>query len=133
MGIETRFRCEGCRGRGMCVYCLEDSLAQDGRSYPICRERTMNGSPWAMPCTRLRGHEGPCDSQGNDDDCTDGREVSGMAVDDAGQADSVAEIEEAVEEDAPIGGDGPAGDMTMSCRRLPAMEDRQEKRLKTRQ
>ena len=43
------------------VYDYEDRLVRHFKGDDACLKRTCNGAPWAMPCTKIRGHVGECE------------------------------------------------------------------------
>jgi len=42
------------------IYDYEDRLVRHFKGN-ACLNRTTNGAPWAMPCTKPKGHDGPCE------------------------------------------------------------------------
>ena len=45
------------------VYDYEDRLVRHFVGDDACLERTSNGAPWMMPCSKKRGHDGECHFQ----------------------------------------------------------------------
>jgi len=52
------------RAEGESQFDYEDRLVRHFHGEDACLNRTDNGAPWAMPCTKKRGHEGPCKFEG---------------------------------------------------------------------
>jgi hypothetical protein len=45
---------------GESIYDYEDRIVRHLCGDDACLLRTMNGAPWAMPCTLKKGHMGIC-------------------------------------------------------------------------